>query len=60
MWLFDEADGFVISGAGSKITGIAPNGGVVTVMRLPQEEGRMQEYDFYEDKVSVLRFAGRL
>ena len=60
VWLFDEAEGFVISGAGSKITGIAPNGGVVTVMRLPQEEARKPGYDFYADKVSVLRFAGKL
>ena len=59
-WLFDEADGFVISGAGSKVMGVAPDGGVVAILRLPQEGGKEKGYNFYNDKVVVLKMAKKI
>jgi CubicO group peptidase (beta-lactamase class C family) len=59
-WVFDEADGFVVSGAGSKVMGVAPGGGVVMVLRLPQRGGKDSGYDLYGDKVAVLEMANEV
>jgi CubicO group peptidase (beta-lactamase class C family) len=60
LWLFDEVDGIVISGAGSKVVAISPKtGGVVTVLRLPQKPTD-PEYSFYHDKVELLKFAEQI
>ncbi len=60
LWLFDDVDGLVISGAGSKVTAVSlATGGVVTVLRLPQKP-KDPDYNFYDDKVELLRFAERI
>jgi len=59
-WIFEDEPGFVMSGAGAKATAVAPETGVaITVLRIPLEPST-GTFDFYADKLALVRFAKRL
>lgn len=59
-WIFEDEPGYVMSGAGAKATAVAPETGVaITVLRIPLEPSN-GPFDFYADKLALVRFGKRI
>jgi CubicO group peptidase (beta-lactamase class C family) len=59
-WLFEDDGGYVISGAGAKVTAVIPETGVViTVLRLPQKP-ESGPFTFNLDKQKLVQFGKML